>query len=72
MVLVVRNPPADTENMRHGLIPVSGRSPEEEYQYSGLENPTDRGAWWLQSMESQRVGHDWAAKTSTPVFLPGE
>ena len=27
-------------------------------QYSCLENPTDRGAWWLQSMGSQRVGHD--------------
>ena len=31
-------------------------------QYSRLDNPMDRGAWWLQSMESQRVGHDWAAK----------
>ena len=43
-------------------IPGSGRSPGEEYgnplQYSCLENPTDRGAWWLQSMGSQRVGHD--------------
>ena len=25
-----------------------------------LENPVDRGAWRLQSMGSQRVGHDWA------------
>ena len=33
-----------------GLIPESGRSPGEEngnpLQYSFLENPTDRGAWW--------------------------
>ena len=33
-----------------GLIPGSGRSPGEEngnpLQYSCLENPTDRGAWW--------------------------
>ena len=33
-----------------GLIPGSGRSPGEEngnpLQYSFLENPTDRGAWW--------------------------
>ena len=33
-----------------GSIPGSGRSPGEEngypLQYSGLENPTDRGAWW--------------------------
>ena len=33
-----------------GLIPGWGRSPEEGYgntlQYSCLENPMDRGAWW--------------------------
>ena len=33
-----------------GLIPGSGRSPGEEHgnplQYSCLENPMDRGAWW--------------------------
>ena len=33
-----------------GLIPGSGRSPEERngnpLQYSCLENPMDRGAWW--------------------------
>ena len=33
-----------------GLIPVSGRSPGGGYgsplQYSCLENPMDRGAWW--------------------------
>ena len=46
-------------------IPGSGRSPEEEngnpLHYSCLENPMDRGAWWatgLQSIGSQRVGHD--------------
>ena len=27
-------------------------------QYSCLENPMDRGAWWVQSLGSQRVGHD--------------
>ena len=28
-------------------------------QYSCLEHPMDRGAWWaIQSMGSQRVGHD--------------
>ena len=26
----------------------------------------DRGAWWLQSMRSQRVGHDWATKSTHP------
>ena len=33
-----------------GSIPVLGRSPAEgngnPLQYSCLENPTDRGAWW--------------------------
>ena len=33
-----------------GLIPGLGRSPGKGYgnpfQYSGLENPMDRGAWW--------------------------
>ena len=47
-----------------GLIPGSGRSSGEgngsPLQYSCLENPMDRGVWWLQSMGSQRVGHDWA------------
>ena len=54
-------------------------------QYSCLENPMDGGAWWLQSMGSLRVGHDWATSLSlftfmrwrrkwqpTPAFLPGE
>ena len=27
-------------------------------QYCCLENPRDRGAWWLLSMGSHRVGHD--------------
>ena len=31
-----------------GSIPGSGRSPGEgNGQYSDLENPTDRGAWWV-------------------------
>ena len=46
-----------------GSIPGSGRSPGEgsgnPLQYSCLENSMDRGDWWLQSMESQRVRHKW-------------
>ena len=48
---MVKNPPAsagDTGDV--GLIPGSGRSPGEGHgnplQYSCLENPKDRGAWW--------------------------
>ena len=33
------------------------------FQYSCLENSTDRGAWQLQSMGSQRVGRDWVTNT---------
>ena len=47
----VKNPRAMQETLRDGgLIPVSGRSPGREHsnllQYSCLENPMDRGAWW--------------------------
>ena len=48
VALVVKNPPANAGDM--GLIPGSGRSPGEGHgnplQYSCLENPMDRGAWW--------------------------
>ena len=44
---VVKNPPANTGDV--GLIAGSGRSPGEgngnPLQYSGLENPMNRGAW---------------------------
>ena len=47
-----------------GSIPGSGRSLGRSHgnplQYFCLENPMDRGVWWLQSMGSQRVGHDWS------------
>ena len=45
---VVKNPPANAGDM--GSIPRLGRSPEggngNPLQYSCLENPMDRGAWW--------------------------
>ena len=45
-----------------GLISGSRSSPGEgngnPLQFSCLENPMDRGTWWLQSMGSQRVEHD--------------
>ena len=45
---VAHNPPANAGDA--GLIPGSGRSPGEgdgnPLQYSWLENPMDRGAWW--------------------------
>ena len=43
-----------------GSIPGLGRSPGEGYplQCSCLENYMDRGAWQLQFMGLQIVGHD--------------
>ena len=39
-----------------GLIPGSARSPGEgngnPIEYACLENPTDRGAWWVQPVGS--------------------
>ena len=51
VALVVKSPPANAEDIRHaGLIPESGRSPGgghgNQLQYSCLEKPMDRGAWW--------------------------
>ena len=47
-----------------GSIPRSGRSPGEgngnPLQYPCLENPRTEKPGRLQSMGSQRVGHDWA------------
>ena len=53
-----------------GWIPGLGKSPWEgnsyQLQYSGLENPHGK----LQSMGSQRVGHDWVSFTFTST-VPG-
>ena len=51
VVPVVKNPPASTGDIRDmDSIPGPGRSPGEEngnpLQYSCLENPMDRRAWW--------------------------
>ena len=48
---MVKNPPANTGDTRDvGLMSGSGRSPGggngNPLQYSCLENPMDRGAWW--------------------------
>ena len=62
-----------------GLIPGLGRSPGEgngsPLQYSCLENPMGRGAWWAMVHGDTRVGHDLATKppttTTTKTFLLG-
>ena len=49
---VVKNPPANAGDVRDtSLIPGSGRFPGEgngnPFQYTCLENPMFRGAWWV-------------------------
>ena len=51
VALMVKNLPVSGGDIRDvGLIPVSGRSPGGGHgnplQYSCLENPMERGAWW--------------------------
>ena len=65
MVLVVKNPPANTGDIRHmGSIPGSGRSPGggngHPLQYSCLENSMTKEPDGLQSIGSQRAGHNWS------------
>ena len=48
---MVKNPPADAGDLRdEGSVPGLGRSSGGGHgnplQYSCLENPMDRGAWW--------------------------
>ena len=62
---MVKNPPANAGGARDvGLIAGSGRSPGEgngnPLQYSCLENPMERGAWWATVhgvTESDRIQH---------------
>ena len=68
--LVVKNPPTNAGDM--GSIPDPGRLPEEgngnPLQYSCLENPMDRGAWWATAMGSQRVEHQTPLNDSTTTM----
>ena len=62
--VVVKNLPANARDTRDvGWIPGSGRSPgggnSNPLQYSCLENPMDRGAWWVSSA--------WGRKESTQL-----
>jgi len=61
---VVKNPPANAGDA--GSIPGLGRSPGEEngnpFQYSCLGNAMAVEPGRLQSMGSQRVGHDLVTK----------
>ena len=63
MALVVKNPPANAGGVRDvGLVPELGRSPGGGHgnplKYFCLENPMEVEPDGLQSIGSQRVGHD--------------
>ena len=77
---MAENPSAQEGDIRDGSsVPGLGRSPGGGHgnplQYSCLENPMNRGAWWLQSMglqmsdTTEQLRHsrvDTAAKTPAP------
>jgi len=51
VALAVKSPPPSAKDARDvGSVPGSGRSPGvgngNPLQYSSLENPMERGAWW--------------------------
>ena len=61
-MLVVENPPAYVGDVRDaGSIPAPGRSPrgghDNPLQYSCMENPMDRVAWWATVC---KVTKNWA------------
>ena len=56
-----------------GSIPGSGKSPGEgngnPLQYSCLENPMDRGAWWATVHGVARIGHDLVSKSPSQLSI---
>ena len=58
---MVKNQPAEPGDIRDvGSVPGLQRSPGEgrgnPFQYSCLENPMDRGAWWATVVGLQETG----------------
>ena len=69
MALLVKKLPANAGDA--GFIPGSERSRAEgngnPLQYSCLENPMDRGAWWATVHRVTRVGYSWSNSTYTSI-----
>ena len=57
---VVKNPPvnAGDPGLIHGSKGSHGKGNGNLLQYSCLENPVDREAWWATVQGSQKVGHN--------------
>ena len=73
VVLVVENPPANTGDVRDlDLTPGSGRSPGGGHgnplQYSCLENPMDRRAWWA-TVHGVAKSWTWLTRLSTHACM---
>ena len=68
--LIGNESPANAGDL--GSIPGSGRPPGGGHgnplQYSCLENPMFRGAWWATVQGSQRVRHAWACTHTLLLF----
>ena len=70
---MVKNPPASAGDTRDaGSVPGSRRSPGEEngnpLQYSCLENPMDREAWWA-TVHGGHKESDMTEVTSHTTFI---
>ena len=66
MVLVVKNTPANAADLGvvhsiPGLGRYHGKGHGNPLQYSGLENPMDRGAWWatVHGVTKGQIGLKW-------------
>ena len=74
VALVVKNPPADAADVRDmGSIPGTGRSPGGGHgnplQYSSLENPMDRGAWWATVQRVTKSQTWWKLQYTHTQYL---
>ena len=74
VVLVVKNLPANAGDIRDtGSIPGSRRSPGGGHgnplQYSCLENPMDRGAWWGTVHEATKSQTLWKQLSTQPGHI---
>ena len=67
---VVKNPPSNAGDVRDtGLVPGWERSPGGGHgsplQYSCLQNPIDREAWWTTVHRVTKIGHDLSDSAHT-------
>ena len=59
-----------TERLRfHFSLSCIGEGNGNPLQCSCLENPRNGGAWWLPSMGSHRVGHDWSDLAAAALHI---